>query len=202
MGMEQEWKLQARNPATLTRIFQDARILDLQATPVEKIQMQTTYLDTPDNLLSRRRWTLRCRRENEQAVITLKTPADTAHTRGEWALNVEAAGLPTGKMLLQLYQMGAPRQILDLCGRQLIAVCGVRFVRQRCLLRWPDGAEAELALDEGVLEKGTKQEAFCELELERIQGAFTQAETLIQQLQQEYDLFEQPRSKFQRANDL
>lgn len=36
MGMEQEWKLQTRNPATLTRIFQDARILDLQATPSKK----------------------------------------------------------------------------------------------------------------------------------------------------------------------
>ena len=46
-------------------------------------RMETTYFDTPDGDLSARRWTLRCRRENDIHICTLKTPGQ-GNARGEW----------------------------------------------------------------------------------------------------------------------
>ena len=45
--------------------------------------MVTEYLDTPDREIAARKWTLRRRTENGEAVYTMKTPGD-GYARGEW----------------------------------------------------------------------------------------------------------------------
>ena len=49
----------------------------------ETISMATTYFDTPTGALSARKWTLRCRKENDRFICTLKTPAQ-GNARREW----------------------------------------------------------------------------------------------------------------------
>ena len=86
MGMEQEIKLRARDGADPSLLPEDPALLPLRCSPMESIEMRTTYYDTEEHILARAKWALRCRTENGEPVITLKTPPDANHKRGEWEL--------------------------------------------------------------------------------------------------------------------
>ena len=66
--MAKEFEVKYRvSPETFSR-------LEADFGPFREITMETTYYDTPDKILSARRWTLRRRMENGVSVCTLKTP--------------------------------------------------------------------------------------------------------------------------------
>ena len=201
MGMEQEIKLRAPSADTLEAIMQDAAIAALRMGDVESVRMHTTYFDTEDHQLASRKWVLRCRTENDDTVITLKTPADGNHIRGEWALNgadLIQGSQVSGQIYRALFSQGAPQGILALEGRSLQTVCGVQFLRRRFRVQL-DGTEAEMALDLGTLHHGGRTAPLLEVELELMAGDFSQVEALARELEVRFGLKEEPLSKFQQT---
>ena len=157
-------------------------------------EMETTYYDTPDRQLSAAKLTLRCRKENGVSICTVKTPG-AGPARGEW----EVCDTDISHAIPELCKLGAPKELLSLSG--LMPVCGARFTRLSRLLTLPD-AQIELALDRGVLLGSGNELAFCEVELELKSGLEASLVALSAVIAEQFDLTPQPKSKFQRANEL
>ena len=160
------------------------------------ISMETTYYDTFDLKLSFHRWTLRRRMENGVSVCTFKRPHDNGG-RGEW--EVEANSIMDGVM--QLCQAGADWELMRCASGGLVEVCGARFTRLAKTLEVPDGT-VELALDEGILLGRGKELPFAEVEVELKDGTDEAAIAFAKALAAEFNLTEEPRSKFVRAMTL
>lgn len=161
-----------------------------------QIAMATTYYDTADRRLAQRHWTLRLRTENGVSVLACKTP-DDGGSRNEW--EVHEGSLPNG--LMALVRRGAPGELMEFHGLPLYATCGARFTR-RCRVMDLGDAEAELALDRGVLLGGGKELPFWELELELKTGNAQRIYDWCHDFAQENELEAEPRSKFARASRL
>ena len=162
----------------------------------QQIQMETTYYDTPDRLLSAAHITLRLRKENDEVVCTLKTPLPDG-SRGEWECS--ATDIESG--ITTLLSLGAPDALEKLTAGGVEPVCGARFTRQVTLVPTADGM-AELALDHGVLLGGGKQLPLCEVEIEQKSGSDAATAALAAQIAHLYGLSQEPYSKFRRASDL
>lgn len=160
------------------------------------IPMSTTYYDTADGALSARRWTLRHRREGDEEVCTLKTPAPGG-ARGEWELRCGHIG----QALERLARASGEGLLLTLRAEDLVVACGARFHRQAKLLVFPEFT-AELALDSGVLLGGGREAAFAEAELELKSGSREALVAFGGEFQARFGLEIQPMSKFARAKAL
>lgn len=158
-----------------------------------QISMETVYFDTPSGALSAQKWTLRCRKENEISICTLKTPAPDG-SRGEWEIkadNIEVA-------IPMLCKLGAPATLPLLAQEGLIRVCGARFTRLAKELRLPD-AICELALDAGELLGKSATAPLCEVEVELKEGSEAAVLAFAAALSEKYGLQPEEKSKFQRA---
>ena len=162
----------------------------------DTISMETTYYDTPGHDLSARKWTLRRRLENGVSVCTLKTPA-SGSARNEW--EVECDSIETA--IPALCQISGLAEVAELTAGGVIPVCGARFTRLACRVTL-EGAETELALDEGILFGGGRELAFAEVEEELKSGSEAAVVAWAQDLQRRFDLKPEPKSKFRRALDL
>ena len=160
------------------------------------ISMETTYYDTEDLSLRKRKWTLRQRLENGRAVCTVKTPLPDG-SRGEW--EVENSDLAAGAA--RLCAMGAPGEILNCVNQGVAPFCGARFTRLAKTIDLPGGA-VELALDQGVLLGGGREQPFAEVEVELKSGSDAVAEDFAGALAREFGLKPQPKSKLARAMAL
>ena len=188
MGREFELKYQAA-PETIAAIHG-------KFGEFTRISMETTYYDTADLALRSRKWTLRQRLENGRAVCTVKTPLPDG-SRGEW--EVENSDLSTG--VSQLCGMGAPVEILDYVNRGVAPFCGAKFTRLAKTIELP-GGRVELALDEGVLLGGGREQLFAEVEVELKSGGDAVAKDFAATLVAEFALKPQPKSKLARAMAL
>ena len=161
--------------------------------PFETIAMETTYYDTAQGALSARRWTLRRRLENGKSVCTLKTPG-AGLERGEWEV-------PCGDILSAvpaLIAAGAPEELEDLASGGAIPTCGAKFTRLACRVAY-GASEMELALDEGALLGGGREEPLCEVEAELKRGTKEDALAFGAFLAGTYGLTPEPKSKLARA---
>ena len=198
MGMELEYKLAVRSPALLEQILFDREVTQVRQGDYRLLNMATVYYDTPDRRLSALRWTLRLRQENENLVATLKTPGD-GRARGEW----DCPACSIHEALPRLLERGAPEKLTELLESQtLIPVCAARFTRRAAEVAFADGTVCELCGDIGMLVGGTKEEDFCEIEVELKSGDAETAEAFARKLQARFDLTEEPRSKFARTAAL
>ncbi|MBR4291169.1 MAG: CYTH domain-containing protein [Oscillospiraceae bacterium] len=174
----------------------DHEVLRSRFQNLSPIAMETTYYDTPDGDIRRLRWTLRRRMENGISVCALKTPGE-GFGHGEWEVCCEkiekAIGLLLGK--------GAPKQLYAFAQAGLHPVCGARFTRLAGLIEAP-GCTVELALDEGVLLGGGREQPLCEIEVELKAGSEDAAAAFAMALAQEFGLRPETRSKIVRAMAL
>ena len=149
--------------------------------------METTYYDTPGQTLSQKHYTLRCRKENDLSVCTLKTPAKGGRNEYEVKANSIEEALP---------------ELCKLCGEALptdiVAVCGAKFTRIAKTVTFAS-ATLELAFDRGKLTGGNREEALCEVEVELKQGNPLYLEIYALQLAESYGLQPEKHSKFRRA---
>lgn len=189
MGIEFELKYRASES-----IFSAIR----QDLPGEEqhIQMLSVYYDTCDGSLSKRRWTLRHRTENEEHVCTLKTPGDGVR-RQEW----EVASDTIEQGISKLCKLDCPKDFPHLVRVGTVAICGARFTRIAKTLHI-DGCTLELAMDSGVLTGRNRSLALCELEIELKSGSEEACRAFAEQLVRKYHLTPEPASKFQRALGL
>ena len=186
MGRELEYKYKGTETAFAA--------LGQRFAPFTETKMETTYYDTPDAALSKRRWTLRRRMENAISVCTLKVPLPDG-SRGEW--EAEAPSIEEG--LEALCRCGAPGELREVTG--LSPICGARFTRLAALVTLPD-AKLELALDRGVLLGGGKEQPLLEIEAEYKEGKEAAYHAFGSALAREFGLEEEPLSKFARARRL
>ena len=188
MGIEYELKFRA------TRQVQTAI---LAAVPGEDqhFSMQTVYYDTPSGQLSQRHYTLRRRMENDRSICTLKAPA--AVGRGEWETECDCIE----SAIEVLCKLGAPADLPQLVSQGLIAVCGARFQRIARRVRL-ESCTVELAIDEGVLTGGDREQPLCEVEIELKDGSIDACNRFAQSLAAQFSLQPESKSKFRRALDL
>lgn len=186
MGIEFELKFRA-TPDKLAQIRRDV------AGKEQTIHMETTYFDTPSRALSQRYLTLRCRKENGQSVCTLKTP-EGERGRGEYEIlcdNIQMA-------LPELCKLSGLPELMTLTEEGVTPVCGARFARIAKTLVLDD-CTVELALDEGVLFGGDREESLCEVEVELKSGSREGAYAYAMALAGLYGLQQEFTSKFRRA---
>ena len=165
--------------------------LQARFAPFRQIRMQTTYYDTPDSVLGKRKWTLRRRMENDSPVCTLKTPGRDG-ARGEWEC--------PGEDFRGLLALGAPKELEGLLN-DLLSTCGAAFTRLAADV-WSGGTRMELALDRGQALGGGKTAPIFELEIELKEGSDEAARAYAREIAEEYGLAEQKVSKFRRAMEL
>lgn len=186
MGLEYEKKYRA-DRETL------ALIDDAFTEPSYRLEMETTYYDTPDGALSARKITLRRRYENGISVCTLKTPTGTA-ARGEF--QVEKADI--AEAILELCKLSGFDALLDLTATGIVPVCGAKFTRTARQISFGNSA-LEVALDRGVLTGGGKELPLYELEVELLSGEPGDADLYGGILAAKFSLSEEKTSKFRRA---
>lgn len=185
MGQEFELKFAA------SEAQQDA-IFTLHG-PWEKIEMETTYFDTPSRAFSSRHITARRRMENGISICTIKTPMPDG-ARGEWECECD----DLAQAFDALCKLGLPKAVAELAQEGLVAVCGARFTRHACHLAL-DGATAELALDRGVLLGGGREIPLCEVEVELKSGSRKAVTAFAAALAEKHCLVAEHKSKFRRA---
>ena len=188
MGREFELKFAA---TTL-----DHEALQRRYSHLSPISMETTYYDTPHGDIRALHWTLRSRKENGVTVCALKTPGE-GFGHGEWEVCCERIEKAIGPMLAK----GAPEKLYYFAQSGLSPVCGARFTRLAGLIDAP-GCTVELALDEGWLLGGGKEQPLCEIEVELKTGSEEAAAAFAMELAQEYGLRPETRSKIARAMAL
>ena len=157
--------------------------------------MTTSYYDTPDRAVSIRRWTLRHRREGENHVCTLKTPA--GESRNEWETNCDAIE----KAIPELVRQSGLEELAQLTETGLVLSCGAEFTRLATAMTIGQTV-VELALDQGVLKNGTRVLPFAEMEVELKSGSEDDARRFAETLAERFSLKPQPKSKFARAKAL
>ena len=74
MGKETEYKLAVGDLQLLDCILCSRMVTEKLCAPYAYIRMRTTYYDTEDGFLEKRRWMLRLRTEDGRSVVTMKTP--------------------------------------------------------------------------------------------------------------------------------
>ena len=161
-----------------------------------RYELATTYYDTPDAKLGKLRWTLRRRFENGVSVCTIKTPNPGG---GNHEFEVECGDIY--EAIPQLMAMGAPEALGAYTAGGLEEVCAARFTRMagKILL---DGAEAELALDQGELLGGGKTLPFVEVEVELKSGDLEAVNAYAAELANRFGLRPEHKSKYKRALTL
>ena len=159
-------------------------------------EMTTTYYDTPGGDLAKLFWTLRHRREGDVHVCTLKTPGGIdGRSEYEWNCTDIHEAIP------HLCRLSGSNALAQLAERGLVETCGARFTRTaRNLVA--GSSMAELALDQGVLINGDKEEAFAELEIELKRGFREEVDAMGVLFAAAYELVPETRSKFQRSKEL
>ena len=163
--------------------------------PGREIRMETVYYDTPSGAFAARRYTLRRRLENGVSVCTLKLPAGDAREEFETENAFIEAALP------QFLAQGAPAEVAELAKEGLFPICGAKFTRIAKTIPITDG-EAELALDYGYLFAGDRKQTLSEMELELKSGSKESFDLFVQSVAGEFQLEEEPKSKFARALKL
>lgn len=145
----------------------------LRALGVPQVrQLDAAYFDTPDRLLASQGMALRLRRQGRQWLQTLKAgaAADALSTRAEWEVPAAAQSLDV--------------QRFPPAARKALRQAGLNLQQAQALQRWfrtrfrrtawlveHDGAQIEVALDEGEIIAGKRRAPLLELELELKAGA-------------------------------
>lgn len=160
------------------------------------IAMETTYFDNPAGDFGRMHWTLRRRMENGVSVCTLKSDLVDG-SRGEWEVECDdiLAAVP------MLIALGAPAELTHYTAQGVSPVCGARFTRQAALVQLENGS-VEIALDQGVLLGGGKEEALCEAEVELKSGSDADAVFFAGVFANRFGLTVEHKSKLRRARAL
>lgn len=197
MGKETEYKLAVGDLQLLDCILCSRMVTEKLCAPYAYIRMRTTYYDTEDGFLEKRRWMLRLRTEDGRSVVTMKTPGE-GHTRGEWEVESEYLD----EALSKLAAIGAPQELASLQPDALAPICGASFTRITAELRLTDDTACMICGDVGDLTGGGRTALLCELELELKQGNEAALTAFAQELMDTYCLSEQPLSKLQRARAL
>jgi triphosphatase len=172
--MERELKMQLA-AGDADKIRQAPLLASALAEPPHTETLVSTYFDTPDFALHQRGASLRVRAKGEQRIQTLKQSGSVRaglFTRGEYETAVSGEHPELDLLNARIPADCSAAKLLrgiDLEGK-LAPVFVTKVARTVHLLRLPEGAEVELALDEGSVDAGNLNAPISELELELKSG--------------------------------
>ncbi len=184
----------------------------LSRTPVlarrqpEHIFLHNVYYDTPDQILRKKKITLRVRRvgsaPNASWLQTLKTGGSgnsALSQRGEWETAVKGNALDLRAL------QATPWSEIDVDGGifKALSPCFVTsFERTFWTVRKRDGSIVEVSLDIGQIGVDKQNTRFCELELELIAGQPSALFALARQIAVNVSVLPEHRSKAERGYAL
>jgi inorganic triphosphatase YgiF len=163
--MEVELKLLFA-PEDLARVDRHPAVRAVRRRGGRKHALATVYYDTPDRDLARSGVALRLRRDGARWIQTLKGDGGAAaglHTREEIEWDVAGDSLDIALLDATPYaELFAGRKVRG----RLRPVFVTEFERAARTLAFPDGTQAELALDRGVIRAGRHEAGISEAEIE------------------------------------
>ncbi len=197
--VEIELKFRVDDPAIFRALARPITLGDFQLKPAGDGEHQhNTYYDTPDFRLRAQRYGLRVRTVGRTRIATLKGETrsrDGLHQRPEWEMTVESDDpqhWPPGDVRDRAFALagGAPLQ----------PVLTIETLRRPVRVWRGSRQVAEIALDEGVIYAGGREQMFYELEVELLpEGVRDDLDALGALLQQEFPLQPDNLSKLARG---
>ncbi len=167
-------------------------------------RLRDVLLDTPDRTITGRMHALRVRRDGPVTYVTLKGQGNgvdgARHTREEWqeVIPDTAVGDPLR------WPEPIRARVVELAGQQALEpIMEVRNKRHTWEVRRDGRLVAELALDAGEIQAGTRTAKLHEIEVE-LKGEGTEEDLtqLEQRLKQSLPLTDESRTKLERGLDL
>lgn len=169
MATEVELKLRVA-PEHAAGLFRHSAVRALAPGKPRSQKLYSIYYDTPELDLKRHGLTLRLRRVGGRWLQTIKGGGMVAaglHQRDEWETELPKQGLDFTRLgdpaLIELFGAAGLRD-------ELRPVFETEFTRKSCLLEFPQGGQAEFALDRGEVRTDSAADAICEIELELKSG--------------------------------
>ncbi|MCM8595448.1 CYTH and CHAD domain-containing protein [Accumulibacter sp.] len=193
MALETEIKLTL--PAGAARRVPTHRLL--AGSKALRQKLVSTYYDTPDRRLQRKRLAVRYRQIGEEWLLTIKNEASAPGglaQRREW----EEPGTP-GEFDFSVVDSPKLRRFLEEAMPSLAPVFVTDFTRSLWTLTPQEGTRIEVALDRGKIVAGQRSEAICELELELREGQVADLFTTALALQADLPLHPETSSKAERG---
>jgi triphosphatase len=168
--------------------------------PVRR-RLVNVYYDTPELLLGQKRMALRLRRAGGRWLQTLKAGGGGEaglHSREEWEF-----ALPSGELDLALFAGTAldALRVARLADR-LCPLFTTNFQRTAWIVEPAAGCRVEIALDQGKIACGTREQVVSELELELLAGEPASLFELAARLQHDFALRPDGVSKAERGYRL
>lgn len=201
MALEAEIKLRIPQERVADRLLEDARVRAALKTPFESAHLDAVYYDMPDGALSKRRLSLRMRKENGVSVVCVKGPGrsdagEGVFCREEWQAKADTIE----QAVPMLIEAGAPGELQTLIDpKRMEERCRISFNRRSAILYLPDGVRADMAVDKGVIIAGGKEQPLLEMELELLFGDMQAVIDFAQALKKDYSLEREYVSKYERA---
>lgn len=151
-------------------IWRRAVSAGLAGTEPPQRLLASTYFDTADQKLRKAGIAIRLRRDGKRLIQTVKARA-SIHGGVSRAIEIET-GLPRPELDLSLIASAAMRKrICKLAGKAMLEpVVTTEVRRAEAEVCHSSGTRALMAVDEALIEAGGRQEAFCELEIEHLDG--------------------------------
>ncbi|HWR38675.1 MAG TPA: CHAD domain-containing protein [Patescibacteria group bacterium] len=201
--VETELKLRLVRPITLSQLMSHSHLQELAAgqSPVRQ-QLETTYYDTPSYRLLHNRLSFRLRHEGPQWIATVKAGGGGnggLHQREEHNL---VYGEPIPDISPFVSTSIGPRLLAALGEETLQPIFSTHFDRHTLQLTFPDGTQAELALDEGEITTPDQHQPLAEIELELKHGQVAHLLRLGAELSRTLPLLPETNSKWDRGARL
>ncbi|HWR09436.1 CYTH and CHAD domain-containing protein [Sporomusa sp.] len=201
-NIEAELKLRLADPTCLDRLLTSPLLIKLSAQPASVQHLETTYYDTSDQRLLKSRLSYRLRLAGGEWTATVKADGSSdggLHQRKEYNLPADSSD-PSIEPFLATDIGG--RLVEAVGARTLEPIFSTNFERHLLDIITPDGSSIELALDNGDILAGDKQQKIVELELELKAGHARDLVWLGAALAEEFALLPERESKLYRATIL
>lgn len=154
---------------TVDQPFADFLAQEISNFPVlsqKTVFLANCYYDTKEGYFARRKMGLRVRQQEGAFTLTLKTDGKVTgglHIRPEYNAQLPSAE-PDLTALARFEEVNIAPAL------ELQPVFSTDFQRQMWIIECGNGAEIEIALDQGEINAGDKKEPICEVEFELKQG--------------------------------
>lgn len=200
---EIELKLRFEESSVWDRITEDAVFRDMAAQGSWNIEeLETVYFDTPGQILQKKGYAYRIRRQENGWVATMKGLGSShggLHQREEWSVDVREP-VPDISPFLTTPAGNVLKDIL--VNEDLQELFRTRFKRKFILLNLPQNTVVELAADLGAIIKEEAYIPIAEIELELKGGSLAQLLRLGAVLSGKYGLRPEYSSKYDRGLEL
>lgn len=201
--MEVEAKFTVPDERTFQRLLATSTLAGFSLDRGTVDQVHDRYLDTPEGALYANGYACRIRCEDGRTLASLKglgNASGAIHHRAEVEVELPEPLLPHD------WPPSAARDLVQrLCGQQALSpLFDLEQIRHRRSLHQGNRVVAELALDRvRVLRGETLASTYLELEAELLQaGNERDLRRVSVELQEQWGLAPQPRSKFERGLEL